>query len=436
MNYVIIGNSSAAIGCIEGIRSIDAKGTITVLTNENHHTYSRPLISYLLQGKTDEKHMMYRSADFYKKNKVTLVKGAEVTKIDASSKVVTYTLDDETKTISYDALMYGTGSRPFVPPADGLDSIKKYFTFMTLDSAKELGKALNKKSRVLIIGAGLIGMKCAEGIAERSGSITIVEMAPRCLPAVLDEKGSSIVQKQMEKHGVKFMLGDSVKTFVGNSTEAAPYGGKAILNSGKEIDFDVLVMAVGVRPNTQIAQEAGAEVNRGIIINEKCETSIKGIYAAGDCTESDDITAGMRRILALLPNAYMQGEVAGITMAGGKKSYLNAMPINAAGFFGLHLVTAGTYAGTSHCKTSGDKNTYRMFFTDNDLLKGFIIIGDTERSGIYTTLIRKQVPLSSIDFDLIMEHPQLMAFSSTDRADMLAKEPVPVAHPAQELSVD
>ena len=191
--YVIIGNSVAAVGAIEGIRSIDTKTPITVVSSEAHHVYARPLISYLLQGRTDTQRMKYRNDDFYAKNNVSLVNGT-VEAIDTKAKSVKI---DGGKTIAYTSLLVATGSRPFTPPMEGLDSVG-YFTFLTLDSALAIDKAVTADSRVLCIGAGLIGMKCAEGIAERVQSVTIVEMAPRVLPAVLDETASRIVQEHVE----------------------------------------------------------------------------------------------------------------------------------------------------------------------------------------------------------------------------------------------
>jgi NAD(P)H-nitrite reductase large subunit len=416
-NYVIIGNSAAAIGGIEGIRQIDRNGPITVLSSENRHTYSRPLISYLLQGKTDESRMRYRDADFYQQQNCTVRLGVTVEKIDPKAKQVILSGGEQ---VPYGKLLVAAGSRPFVPPLEGLDSID-YFTFMTLDSAQALEKALSPKSRALIIGGGLIGMKCAEGIAERSGAVTVAELMPRVLPTVLDEAGSMIIQKQMEAHGVDFILGDSVKTFTPDAAKPGekPRGGTALFNSGKTAEFDVLIAAVGVRPNTQLVSGAGGKVEKGIVVDEKCRTSIPDVFAAGDCTESMDISFGQRRILALLPNAYMQGETAGITMAGGEKVFDTAMPLNAAGFFGLHLVSAGTCAGDAVSAPTAE-SPYRTFFIENDMLKGFIIIGDTGRSGIYTALIRNRTPLSSIDFNSIKTAPALMAFSRAERQQMLS----------------
>jgi NAD(P)H-nitrite reductase large subunit len=440
--YVIIGNSSAAVGCIEGIRTIDRDNPIIVLSTEKYPAYSRPLISYLLEERTTEKHMMLRDHNFYKNNKVEFMPSTNAAAVDAKKKTVTL---EDGRTIGYEKLLNATGSRPFVPPMAGLDTMPEYFTFLSLDSAKALEKVLNRKTRALVIGAGLIGMKCAEGIADRVASVTIVEMAPRCLPTNLEADGSALIQKKMEEHNVGFILGDSVKQFTPNApkgTKAAegksPLGGTALTMNGRTIEFDVLICAVGVRPNTQLIEQAGGKVEKGIVIDENCHTTLPDVWAAGDCVLSHDICTGTDHILAILPNAYMQGESAGINMAGSQKPYTKAMPVNSAGFFGLHMVSAGSYSGTcidagkpavkAHGDIPAQSAEYRKFFVENDLLKGFIIIGDIDRAGIYTSIIRDRIPLSSIDFDAIKDEPRLMAFSRLRRAQILsATEETPAA---------
>lgn len=405
MNYVIIGNSAGAVGCVEGIRKTDREGKITLIASEPHHTYSRPLISYLLYGKTDEERMKYRNNSFYEDNKIDAKLGVTVTKINKDQKTVE---TDSGEVISYDKLLIATGSNPFVPPMNGMDKVKNKFTFMTLDSAKALGEALSPEKKVLIVGGGLIGLKCAEGIRDKVKEITVVDLADRILPSILDNAGSTIMQSHLEENGIKFILGDSVKEF-GETT--------AVLNSGTEIGFDILVVAVGVRPATAIAAEAGINVNRGIVTNERCETSEKDIYAAGDCTESFDITTDQHRILALLPNAYMQGETAGKNMAGDTALYDKAIPMNAIGFFGLHIISAGSYDGEEYVETDG--KSYKKLIVKDNLLKGFIIIGDVRCGGIYTSLIREKTPLDTIDFELIKSSPRLMAFAKNVRTNKL-----------------
>ena len=409
--YVIIGNSAAAIGTVEGIRSVDPDGEITLISDEAHHTYSRPLISYLLLGKTDEKRMLYREKDFYKKNKVTPVLGKKVTKIDPKQKKVF--LEDGAE-LSYEKLMNATGSKPFVPPTEGLDTVKNSFTFMTLDSVKEIRKKLKPDSRVLIIGAGLIGLKAAEAVEGTVKELTVIDLADRILPSILDSDAGKIMQKHIEDKGTKIILGTSVERFAGNT---------ATLKNGTEISFDLLITAVGVRPNTELIADAGGKVGKGIKTDKTQLTSLPDVYAAGDCTESYDLSSGTERILALLPNAYMQGEAAGKNMAGGEASdkvlYEKAIPMNAIGFYGLHIITAGSYDDSDFTEASGE-NYKRLIFRKGKLV-GFILMGDEiKRAGIYTSLIREQIPVDTVDLGLLKEKPQLLFFGKDVRRKKLS----------------
>lgn len=408
MKYVIIGNSAAGIACVEGIRSADAEGEITIVSDEPFAAYGRPLISYYLLGATDRQRMLYRPADFYEKNRVRTLLGARAEKIDPAAQKIVLRGGGE---IPYDKLLVATGSRPFEPPMEGIEGVKNKFSFMTLQDALSLEKVLSKRKNVLIIGAGLIGLKCLEGILERVKSVSVVDMAGRILPSILDDAGAAIVRRELEGKGAKFYLSDSVAKFEGNT---------AHLKSGKEISFDILVVAVGVRPNTELVKDAGGEVSRGVVTDEKQQTSLKNVYAAGDCAESFDITSGVRKVLALLPNAYRQGYTAGVNMAGGEAAFADAMPLNAIGFFGSHVLTAGSYEGESFVQAEGD--VYRKFFCKDGVLKGFILVNSPERAGIYTSLIRNKTPLSEVDFKSLEGAPNLAAFPRAARERMLARE--------------
>ncbi|MDR0697332.1 MAG: FAD-dependent oxidoreductase [Christensenellaceae bacterium] len=404
MRYLIIGNSAAAIGAVEGIREIDKVGSICLISDEMYHTYSRPLISYYLQGKTDKDKMKYRDSDFYEKNSCQPMLGDTAVKIDHKKGNVI--LESKNK-VAYDKLLIATGSRAFIPPIDGLKNVKKKFTFMKFDDVLALEKELTQDSRVLIMGAGLIGLKCAEGIYGRVKSIDVVDLAPRILSSILDDEGAQIIKNRICDK-INFKLGAKVDKFNHNL---------AYLSDGTIQEFDILIIAVGVRPNIEIFANCGGVVDKGIVTNEKQETSITNIYAAGDVCESYDSSCDSRRILAILPNAYAQGRVAGINMAGGSISNKDSLPINALGLFGTHMVTAGSYAGDSFADT---KHGYKRLFIKDGILRGYIIIDHIDKAGIYTALIRDKAPLSSDDFNLIRVSPSLAAFSDAYRLRILS----------------
>lgn len=397
--YVIIGNGAAAIGCIEGIRSHDKKGEITVISEENHHVYGRPLISYYLENKTDLEHIKYRGDSFYKDNNCKVIYGKKAVKLDKTS----VTLDDKT-VLKGDKICVATGSRPFVPPVDGLDTVEKKYCFMTLDDALALEKVLCDNAKVLIVGAGLIGLKCAEGISKRVGSITVCDLSDRVLSSILDRDCASVVQNHLEQNGIKFMLCDTAVRFDKNT---------AFMKSGAKVQFDILVMAVGVRANAELVKDAGGEVNRGITVNKKMQTTLPHIYAAGDCAEGFDASVGANRVLAILPNAYIGGHTAGVNMAGADAYFDNAIPMNSIGFFGLHIMSAGAYTGDINEEKT--EIAIKRFFVKDGRLIGYMLIGETERAGIYTSLIREKTPLKSIDFSLTKKVASNFIFSKKIR---------------------
>ena len=452
MKYVIIGNGPAAVSCIEGIRSVDTDGAIVVISKENHPAYFRPLISYYLEGKSKAENISCRNADFYQQNGCEVINGT-VTAIDKESKAVVLSDGQE---IAYDRLCICTGSSPFVPPMAGLDTVEKQFTFLTIDDAYAIEKAIDENSRVLIIGAGLIGLKCAEGLRDRVQSVTVCDLAPRVLSSILDDACAAIVQKHLEDCGISFSLGNTADRFDGYSAErrspqiatgepglseglkeSAGWLGErelseeqcrrtkrdytAYMKDGSVIGFDVLVLALGVRPNIGFFKEAGGACNRAILVENSMKTSIEDIYAAGDCVEQYDITFGDRRIMALLPNANLGGRTAGVNMAGGEILFDNALPMNSIGFWGLHMMTAGTYANDGGAKMIEEKteNGIKRFFIRDNKLIGFIIIGDVKSAGIYTNLIRTQANLSGIDMDILTKNATLLPFGKNNRRKML-----------------
>ena len=407
MKYVIIGNSAAGIGAVQGIRELDKDGDITMISDENYHTYSRPLISYWLKGDVTEEGMKYRPNEFYTENKVNALLGKKVVSIDKKNKTV---LMDDASVTEYDKLLVATGSNPFVPQLEGLDKVKNKFTFMKMDDVRAVRERLSKNSKVLIIGAGLIGLKAAEAMVRFTNNITVIDLSERILPAVLNEEASHIMKHHIETTGVRFVLGTTVKEFSENT---------ATLTNGDSIDLDILILAVGVRPNTELIDAIGGKVDRGIVTDDtQAVKGLSDIYAAGDCTKSHDITSNTDKMIAILPNAFMQGNVAGKNMAGGVAHYTNAFPMNAAGFFGLHIITAGSYSGEEH--TAISESGYKNLFIADNKLKGFILMGDMiNNAGIYTSLVREQTPLNEVDLALLLEKPALMSFPAEYRKEKM-----------------
>ena len=403
--YVIIGGSIAGVSCVEGIRSVDAAGEITLVCAEKEANYGRPLISYYLEGRTDRGHMSWRGADFFEKNRVRLLTDVTAEKFDAREKKVFLSNGE---TLGYDALCLCVGSYPFSPRMEGIETVARRFSFFTMEDALALEQAVTKETRVLIVGAGFIGLKCAEGLAGRAGSITVCDLAPHAMSASLDADCAPILERHLESNGIRLLLGNTVQRFEGQT---------AHMTGGETVEFDELVVAIGVRPNTALFAEAGGQCGRGIPADASMRTSLPDVWAAGDCTETTELTTGTPGVLAVLPNASMQGRCAGINMAGGDAVFDKGMRMNSIGFFGLHIMSAGTCTDCVYAEVT--ETGCRKLFASDGVLKGFILIGDVHAAGVYTAMIREQTPLADVDFEALKREPSLYPFGRKLRAQKL-----------------
>jgi len=307
MEYVIIGNSAAAIGAVEGIRQKDAEGNITIVSEEPYYAYSRPLISYLLAGTVDEDKMSYRGASFYEENNVSLLLGVKAVSIDIAGRQV---ILSNGKAVAYDKLLIATGGKPFVPPMKGGDK-EGIYTFIKRDDVKKLQAVAKPAAKAVVIGAGLIGLKAAEGLVKCGVDVTVVELADRILSTILDEQAAAMVQDVLEQHGIKIILNNTVAEITGEGKASG-----VILKDGTAQECDMVVVAIGVTPNADVARDTGIEINRGIKADDHMRTNIEDIYAAGDVAEAYDLVYEAQRVTPIWPNAFIQGEVAGRNMAG------------------------------------------------------------------------------------------------------------------------
>jgi len=399
VKYIIVGNSAAGIGTVEGIRQVDPEGTIMLISDEPYHTYSRPLISYYLAGKVKPEKMYYREADFYEKMKVTVRLGVSVETLLPGEKAVVLSSGEK---VNYEKLMLATGGKPIIPEMAGLE-LQGVFPFLKWDDVKNIESYLSEANKVVIIGAGLIGLKAAEGLAGMKAEVKVVELANRVLSAILDEEAASMVQNALEDKGIAFYLNNTVKEIKGNDRVTG-----VILQNGTELDCDALIIAIGVIPNKDLAVQAGLAVNRGIIVDDTMRTSNPDIYAAGDVSEGFDTLYKQNRVLPILPNAYKQGFAAGNNMAGKVESYKGGFAMNAIGFFGLPMITAGIIKPDSPefleiVESDPGNKSYRKIVVRDGKLVGFIALNDVDRAGILTGLMEKEINVEPFKDKLMLK---------------------------------
>ncbi|GAB4259272.1 NAD(P)/FAD-dependent oxidoreductase [Thermincola ferriacetica] len=398
MKYVLIGNSAAAIGAVEGIRKVDKKGTITILSDEPYHTYSRPLISYYLADKVTEDQMRYRPEDFYALHDVQFLGGRKALAVKTGEKTVVTAEGD----IPYDKLLIATGSKPIVPPVPGLDR-EGVYTFIKFDDVKKIKEVAAPGKKAVVIGAGLIGMKAAEALVQCGVETTVLDLSDRILSSILDTRAAEMVKAHAETKGVAFKLNNTVVEVRGDNKVSS-----VLLKDNNELPCDIVIVAIGVTPNLDVIKESDIKYNRGILVDEKMQTSVPDVYAAGDVSEGYDLLYGGQRVLPILPNAYMQGEIAGQAMAGAEVQFGGGFAFNAIGLFGLPINTAGIVnpEGSEYeimVDESSQDKCYRKIVLKNDRVVGFILLNSIDRSGILTGLIREQADVKAFKQDLIRQ---------------------------------
>lgn len=417
MRYTIIGNSAAAVSAIEAIRGVDKKGEIVVISKEPYLAYSRPLITEYVAGMIDDRRMPCRSEQFYRDYNVELHLGSKAEAVDVKKKIV---LTEDKKKFPYDKLLMATGGSPINLPLKG-KAKKGIFNLNAWDDAKEIRKYIKGAKRGIVIGGGLIGMKTAEGLYEAGLKVTVVELAPRILIRILDKEGSAIFKDYLREKGMEIITEDTVEKVLGNKKVEG-----VLLKSGEKVKGDILVVAIGVRPNLDIIDRSVIKVNQGILVDDRMRTSIPDVYAAGDVAEAYDLLVGERRVNAIWPLAVRQGRVAGINMAGSNKIYKGGFARNSLQVLGLPTISAGIIDPQERDgyqvlkRIEPNKRVYKKLVFKDDIIVGGVFINGIDRAGIITGLIEEGKVIEKKEY-LLEEKLGLMLLEKEWRKDRLTR---------------
>jgi nitrite reductase (NADH) large subunit len=391
MQYVIIGNGVAGTTAAANIRKFDNEGKIIIICDEPYPFYSRIRLPEFLSNAVDDKGLIIKNDTWYIENRIDLVLNTAVTDIDVPGKKV---ISSDSTTIKYDRLLIATGGLSFVPPIPGADK-KGVFTLRTLNDAiaiKEFAKQSN--NRVILIGGGVLGLEAGNGLRKAGNYISVVEFFPRILPRQLDPPCSEILRAQLENTGFRFYLGAKSKEITGADKVEA-----LVLEDGTRIDCDMILISAGVRYNPLLALKLGLPVEKGVIVNNKMETGIPDIYAAGDLVQHNNIFYG------IWSAAEKQGEVAGINMAGGNTEYHGTIISNTLKVAGIDICAAGDIDAEglkdSILFKDADNYIYKKMVVQNNTIVGTILYGDIrDRQKIIKAIeTRKDISMIRKDLD-------------------------------------
>jgi NAD(P)H-nitrite reductase large subunit len=388
MDYVIVGTGPAGIIAAETLCKTDPSGSIVVLGDEPEPPYSRMAIPYLLAEDVGEEGTYLRHGETHYENLGIDLRRDRVTAVDPDTKAVELAGGES---LTYDRLLIATGSRAAVPSIPGMD-LPGVETCWTLEDARRIAARMTPGAPVVLLGAGFIGCIVLQALAARALEVTVVEMADRMLPRMMDEVGGEMIRRWCESKGVTVRTGAQV-----TGIEVAGEGLRLSLAGGEALEAALVICATGVRPNTGFLEGSGIEVDAGVLVNAHLQTNIDGIYSAGDVAQGPDFSTGARAIHAIQPTAAEHGRIAALNMAGRSTHYRGSLAMNVLNTLGLVSSSFGLWMGVeggarAEAVDSAGFKYLRLEFSD-DIIVGALALGLTQHVGVIRGLIQSRTRL-------------------------------------------
>jgi len=402
MDYLIVGAGPAGVVAAETLRRTDPAGKVAMIGDEPEPPYSRMAIPYLLAENIGEDGTHLRhGAGHYEERGIEVLRD-RVAKIDTKGRQVTL---EGGGTRGYDRLLIATGSHATRPPISGMD-LEGGQNCWTLEDARRIAKSTKKGSRVVLMGAGFIGCIVLEALAARNVELTVVEMEDRMVPRMMDETGGEMIKRWCESKGVKVLTSTKVEAI------AESAGGLTLtLGNGKTLEADLVVCATGVKPNIAFLEGSGIETDVGVLVDERLQSNVDGVFAAGDVAQGPDFSTGAHQIHAIQPTATEHGRIAALNMAGQKTRYGGSLSMNVLATLGLISSSFGLWQGVESGQQAKavDKDGFkylRLEF-DGDVLVGALALGLTQHVGVVRGLIQTRAPLGEWK-DRLLQDPHLV----------------------------
>ena len=418
MDYVIIGAGPAGVVAAETLRRHDPAGRVTLLGDEPEPPYSRMAIPYLLAEEVAEDGTHLRHGAGHFEGLGIEVRRDRVTGLSPEAKTIA--LADGTG-LTYDRLLIATGAAPTRPPIPGID-LPGVETCWTLEDARKIADRMAPGKRVVLMGAGFIGCIVLQALAARDLKVTVVEMAERMLPRMMDEVGGEMIARWCEGRGVEVRTGAQV-----TGIEALGAGGgegfRLELAGGEALAADLVICATGVAPNVGFLEGSGIATEAGVLVDHHLETNRPGVYAAGDVAQGPDFSTGGRAIHAIQPTAVEHGRIAALNMAGpptrDRTRYQGSLSMNVLNTLGLVSSSFGSWMGVdggerAEAVDSAGFKYLRLEF-DGEVLVGALALGLTQHVGVIRGLIQSRVPLGPWK-DRLLADPHLVMAAYLERA--------------------
>jgi nitrite reductase (NADH) large subunit len=406
---VMIGNGMAGIRTIEEILKLSPeKFQITIFGEEPHPNYNRIKLSNILQGDTSFEEIIINPLQWYKENNIELHTGEAIVKIDHEAKVV---ISDKGRSVQYDELIIATGSKSFILPIPGGD--KQGVTgFRDINDCEMMIKSSQQYKKAVVIGGGLLGLEAARGLINLGMKVDVVHLMPILMERQLDHIAASMLKGELEAQGMNFLMEKETVEILGDERVTG-----LRFKDGSEVDADLVVMAIGIKSNTEVAKNSGIYVNRGIVVNDFMETSIPHVYAVGECAEHREIVYG------LVAPLYEQGKILANHICGVlSEPYQGSVTGTQLKVAGVDLFSAGEIMedGTTQSIMAYNEydGVYKRVLTRNNRIVGIVLYGDTKDSTKLYRMLTKEEDISCMTSVSILQSECTGESGSGDIASM------------------
>lgn len=389
--HVIIGGGPAGINAIETIRQFDTNAPITLISDER--AYARMALPYFLAREIPEGQLAIGSDEFFERLHVTRRIGRRVTRVDGAARTVRL---GDGEVIGFDTLLLATGSSPVRPPIPGADGRHVHNLWTLADALAVMESAKAKRPSAVLIGAGFIGLIILNALHKLGWKLSVVELEGQILPKMLDRRGAEAAEAWLRERGIDIYTGCGVTAVDGARKKTVA------LADGQTLSANLVILSTGIKPNVGFLDGSGVRIDQGVVVDARMQTSVAGIYAAGDVAQGPNLLGGPPVIHAIQPTAVDHGRVAGANMAGHARTYAGSLVMNILDVAGLHCTSFGRWQESDDTTETWNAAgpVYRKLVWDGTRLAGGIILGPIEDTtmltdvGMLKGLIQSQVDLA------------------------------------------
>ncbi|QUL57840.1 nitrite reductase large subunit NirB [Paenibacillus tritici] len=393
---ILVGNGMAGVRVIEHLLKLAPEAyEITIFGSEPYPNYNRIMLSSVLAGGASLDEIVINDLEWYRSFNITLYTGHTVTSIDTAAHRV-YT--DQGITAEYDELILATGSNPFMLPIPGAEK-EGVIAFRDIKDTQIMQDVSQKYTKALVIGGGLLGLEAARGLLHLGMNVSVVHIHEYIMERQLDEAASRMLRGELEAQGMRFLLKKQSEAILGKKRVKG-----LLFADGETAEADLIVMAVGIKPNVELARSSGIEVKRGIVVNDYMETNLPGIYAVGECAEHRGIAYG------LVAPLYEQGAVLAKRLAGvPTEGYAGSVTSTKLKVSGVDVFSAGQYneqPGTKALRFQDEtEGVYKKLVISGDKLVGAVLFGDTNDGAELFSMIKKGENIKGREKELLLGVP-------------------------------